>query len=313
MIRPACLVVAAAVVLSPAVAAPPVTATAFAPDGKSVLVGSQAGLEILSWPDLKPVGKLDTDLAHVHDLAFSPDGTRLLVAGGEPAESGIVEIFDWPEQKRSARVAGYRDLVYRVAWAPDGKYWAAASADHTCRVHAAGSGKELVRYEGHSRPVLAIDYPPDGKTIMSAGVDQTIQVWDAATGKPIRTLDNHVGAVNDLAVRPAEAAEAPTMLASVSDDRTVRLWQPTIGRLVRFAKLDSAPRAVAWSRNGTRLVVGCTDGTIAVLDPDSLENTAQKRVLDGRLHTLARSRDKKDVLLVGGSDGSKTRLELPDS
>ena len=312
LIRIVCSIAGIVIVSSSSATEPPITAAAFAPDGNSVPVGSQAGIEILSWPDLKPVAGLKADLSHIHDLAFSPDGKKFLAAGGEPGESGEVEIFDWPKRKRIGRVTGYKDLVYSVAWARDGRHWAAASADQTCRVHAADTGKELVRYEGHSRPVLAIAYLPDGKTIVSAGVDQTIQVWDAATGKTIRTLDNHVNAVNDLAVQPAEDGALP-MLASVSEDRTVRLWQPTIGRLVRFTRLDSAPRAVAWSRDGSRLVAGCNDGSVVVLDPDSLDVVATKRVLDGRIHTLVRSREKQDAMLIGGSGGSKVRFELPGS
>src|SRR5262245_30852993 len=52
--------------------APPITALAFAPDSKSLLAGSQAGVRQLSWPELKPLGTLKTTLASVHDLAFSP-------------------------------------------------------------------------------------------------------------------------------------------------------------------------------------------------------------------------------------------------
>ena len=34
-------------------AAPPITALAFAPGGDAVVVGSQAGLSVLSWPGLE--------------------------------------------------------------------------------------------------------------------------------------------------------------------------------------------------------------------------------------------------------------------
>jgi WD40 repeat protein len=282
-------------------AAAPVTAAAFTPDGKSVLIGSQAGIEVRSWPELQVTGHLKTGLAHMHDLAFAPDGQSLLAAGGTPAASGVVEVWSWPDGKLVRRVEGHTDLVYRVAWAPDGSRWATASADHTCRIHAADTGKVLVNYEGHSRPVLAVVFLPDGKTVVSAGVDQSLQVWTADAGKPVRTLDNHVGAVNDVAVRPGTPAGAPPVVASVGDDRTVRLWQPTIGRLVRFARLSAKPLAVAWAPAGDRLLVGCADGRLRALDPDTLEVTAERAGPGGRVYSVVANPGAGGGLLAGGT------------
>src|SRR5262245_12613981 len=159
-------------------AAPPITAAAFTPDGKQVVLGSQAGIEVRSWPDLKAASRIDTELSHVHDLAFSPDGKQLLAAGGSPGKSGAVEVLSWPNGKLVRRIAEHKDLVYRVAWSPDGSRWATASADASCRVYAANTGKPVARFDGHSRPVLALDFFPDGKTVVSVGVDQTLQLWE---------------------------------------------------------------------------------------------------------------------------------------
>lgn len=297
--RPFVCAVCALVATSAAPAAPPITAAAFTPDGKAVLVGSQAGIEVRSWPELKVTGELKTELAHVHDLAFAPDGGSLLAAGGSPAASGVVEVWSWPAGKLVGRVKEHKDLVYRVAWSQDGSRWATASADHTVRVHAADGGKTPVTYEGHSRPVLAVAFLPDGKTVVSAGVDQSLQVWAADTGQPVRTLDNHVGAVNDLAVRPGTPADAPPVVVSVGDDRTVRLWQPTIGRLVRFTRLPTRPLAVAWSPAGDRLLTGGADGRLLVLDPDTLDVLKETAGPGGRIHTLVPGPGRE--LLVGGT------------
>lgn len=67
-------------------ATPPITAAAIAPDGDAVLLGSQSGIELRSWPELAAMGRLPTELTHVHDLRFSPDGRQLLAVGGTPAE-----------------------------------------------------------------------------------------------------------------------------------------------------------------------------------------------------------------------------------
>lgn len=280
-------------------AAPPITAAAFAPDGNQVVIGSQNGLDVRSWPELQPVASLPAELRHVHDLAFSPDGTILLAAGGAPAEYGAVVVLSWPDGRCIRRVTEHTDLVYRVAWSPDGSQWATASADGRCGIFAAETGRLLAYYEGHSRPVLALSWLNDGTTIASAGVDQTLRLWESATGRHLRTLDNHVGTINDLATRPAQTADAPVVVATVSEDRTVRLWQPTIGRLMRFARLPSVPRVVAWTKDGRELLVGCNDGVLRTLDADTVEIVAEQRGLSGRLSTITVNATRQELLLAG--------------
>jgi WD40 repeat protein len=114
---------------------PPVTALAVAPDGKRVVVGSQAGVEIRSWPGLKEEGKVATKLRHVYDLAFAPGGKKLAVAGGAPADFGDVEIHDWPPAIDSVAVrlaAKPTDCVMKVFWSDNETLWL-AGADKIAR------------------------------------------------------------------------------------------------------------------------------------------------------------------------------------
>ena len=102
------------------------------------------------------------------------------------------------------------------------------------------------------------------------------------------------------AVRPGTPADAPPVVVSAGDDRPVRLWQPTVGRLVRVARLPARPRAVAWSPAGDRLLVGGDDGRLRVLVPDTLEIVDERAGLDGRIHTLVPGPKGGRELLVGG-------------
>ncbi|HEY8504084.1 MAG TPA: WD40 repeat domain-containing protein [Gemmataceae bacterium] len=290
-----------------AAAAPPVTAVEFAPGGRSVVVGSQSGIEVRSWPGLRPLRRIETALAHTHDLAFSPDGTRLAASGGSPGESGVVEIFDWPGGKSLRRLRGHEDVAFAVAWDPGSGSLATAGLDRIVLLWDPDSGKVVRRFEGHSRGVTAVSFLPGGTDLLSAGIDQSLRVWDLRNGGLRRSLDNHTLPVHDLAVRPG--GDGPPMVASVAEDRTVRFWQPTIGRLVRFARLESAPLAADWLPDGSRAAVACADGRVRLIDPDTATVTGDFPALDGWAYSLA-VHPSGAAAVVGGGDGRVKRVPL---
>ncbi len=315
MVRPVCGLPAVFVlVLSLATVhagQPPIAAIAFAPQGECVIVGSQAGLRVLRWPDLSVDRQLATHLENLHDLQFSHDGRRLAVAGGTPGESGVVELFAWPEGRLLWRSTCHADLVYALTWSEDGAFLATAASDRNCLVLDTQSGETWCRLAGHSRPVTTVVFLPGGQQLVTAGVDHSLRVWDVGTGQTVRRLENHTGAVVGLAVRDASGNGTLPLIASVGSDRTVRLWQPTIGRMVRFARLTSPPLCVGWAQGGSRIVAGCQDGQLHVLDPDTGEVVQELAAVNGWAHSLAVHPRGRSVL-VGGSDGQLTAVELPE-
>ena len=155
-----------------------------------------------------------------------------------------------------------------------------------------------MQYEGHSRAVLSIAFL-DSETLASVGVDQTIRLWNSADGTHRRTLDNHVGTINDLAVRPATVEATFPAIATISEDRTVRLWQPEIGRLIRFIRLPSVPRCGVWSGDTRHLFVGCNDGQIRQIDSETMELVGETAGMCGRIHELVMDSVRERILVAG--------------
>lgn len=285
-------------------AEPPITAVTLTPDGREVLIGSQAGVELRTWPEMGMVAKVATGLEHVHDLAFAPDGKTLAVAGGTPGESGTVELWDWAGRQKVWSIGSHDDVVYRVAWSPDGERIASAGGDGICQVSGRADGGLVVNFSGHSGPVLSVRYL-DAMTLASAGVDQTVRLWDGADGKLRRTLDNHVGVVNDIALGPVGADGIRDRIITIGEDRTVRLWQPRIGRMVRFTKLDVPPRCIGWPKDGHMVFVGGEDGVVHQFDiDDGLKVIGQMEGGIGRIHEMMLD-PRGDRMLVAGERGFK--------
>ncbi|HBJ35767.1 MAG TPA: hypothetical protein DDZ51_13680 [Planctomycetaceae bacterium] len=284
---------------------PPITAAAFSAAGTELVLGSQAGVRIEPWPisENRASQSLDTQIENVHDIRLSPSGDHLLVAGGSPARRGMIEQWSWPERELQRRIVISDDVVYQTAWTPDSSKWIAACADAKCRVFQSESGKELLAYEGHSRPVLGIDWIGVDQQVVSVGVDQTMRLWDASTGKHVRTLDNHLDTIHGVISLRGEQSSQPVVV-TFGDDQTVRLWQPTIGRMMRFIKLASKPNCAAVSYDGKRIYVGCQDGSVHWIETQSMKLIGQRMTTLASVFEILLAPDNEHFVVcgIGGMD-----------
>lgn len=78
-------------------------------------------------------------------------------------------------------------------------------------------------FEGHSSHVSGMGVA--GKTLVSAGWDHKLIWWDIEKREKVRTVDAHQRWVRQLAVNAAQ-----TVVATVSDDMTCKVWDVKSGR-----------------------------------------------------------------------------------
>ena len=117
-----------------------------------------------------------------------------------------------------------------------------------------------------------------------------------------QALKAHGDAVNSVAFGPDG-----TLLASGSDDRTVRLWGIPQGDLLRTISTPSGPvRAVAFSPDGRVLASGDSEGTIELRRMPRGELLRTISDPAGFIHSIAFSPDGRT--LAAGSDDHAIRL-----
>ncbi|MEM7477438.1 MAG: hypothetical protein AAF483_20835 [Planctomycetota bacterium] len=289
-------------------------ALAVAPDGKSLLAGSQLGVHVLSWPELQVQKTIACEFPNVHHIEFSPEGKHFGVAGGEPALQGVVELFSWPECQSERVFLCHDDSAMQVVWL-DEQHLASCSLDYGIAMLDRSQDEPASILRGHSRGVTALSYLPQKRLLVSSGLDQSLRVWNLAEQEVLRSLTNHKQPVRDLELRPNQ--EGLPMVASASLDRTVRLWQPSIGRLVRFARLPNRPVDIVWKPDGSRLYAACENGRVFVIDPDTVEVTelpngtkssANSSSRESRIYSLVVH--PSGDLVIGGASGRLHRISL---
>ncbi|MFF3325280.1 TIR domain-containing protein [Streptomyces sp. NPDC002889] len=229
----------------------------------------------------------------VHTAVFSPDGTRVVTAGGD----GFVGLWDAATGERTGAVrppgAG---AVYCARFSPDGTRIVAAAQDGTARLlDAADPGRQLFALGVHGCAVLTAAFSPDGRQIATGGEDgmvrlwhtaqqgvrlriphdapvycaryspdgrlivtasgRTATVWDAASGARLLTAATHHDTVMFATFSPDAS-----WIATASADYTAGVWNAADGaRVSALWGHDCPVQSVAFSPDGA-LVASCAGG-----------------------------------------------------
>jgi len=150
-----------------------------------------------------------------------------------------------------------------VAFSPNGKLAAFASADKTVVIWEVEGNRELRRCIGHTASLWAVAFSADGTRILSGGKDGSIRLWETESARELLRLEGH----GDLVTALAFAPDGKRAL-SAGLDHEVLLWDLERGAAIKTFALRNPLRyvnAVAFTPDGGRCLV-CAGNSIHLLD-----------------------------------------------
>jgi WD40 repeat protein len=105
----------------------------------------------------------------------------------------VISLWDAEAGREVRALRGHREVVFSLAFSPDGRQLAAASDDAMIKVWDLSSGQEDQTLRGHAKEVNAVAFLPQaGRRIASTSEDGTIKLWDSITGADVFTLRGHI-------------------------------------------------------------------------------------------------------------------------
>src|SRR5262249_23325613 len=140
--------------------------------------------------------------------------------------------------------------------------------DGRIEIWNSGASQPIVQTTGYA--AYSVMWSPDGTSLAAGKTTDNVDILDSTTLKSTSTF---VGHQDD--VREGAWNIVGEILASGSDDQTVRLWQVKTGKCVLTIQTDSEVTSLEFSPNGKMLAAGLFSGKLMIWNvPDgSLRTT----------------------------------------
>ena len=165
-----------------------------------------AQVRLLTSSDGTEIRRISLPDGFLNDIAFSPDGTRLVTSTG-----GGTRLTFWDARtgKQLLEAEGLKPqtIVKSLVYSNDGTRLAgivgepALGGKQDVVVWDAASGKKLFTLKGHAGYFVNVAFSPDGKRLATVtdrvtekgllpvdGAGNELKLWDAATGNELMTL-----------------------------------------------------------------------------------------------------------------------------
>jgi RNA polymerase sigma factor (sigma-70 family) len=228
----------------------------FAPDGKTLVVASLAGLSLFDAATGKQMKRIHPPYTYFWQVAFSPDGKRLLAAfqvmNPGQQKSGV-QIWDTVSGKKTTEVE-LKDILH-LGWMAESQPLVACQDKEAIFLHEISTGRKR-RFSakdlaGPLSPRCAV-----GKKVLAAYGKESgvIHVWELTRGEERWSLKTggDFSLSHSLVLSPDERWLAS--LSGTADKNTLQLWDLTTGEARSIFTGDQRRLAsAAFTRDGKTL------------------------------------------------------------
>lgn len=319
----------------------------FSPDGKALAVAAGKVAHLIDLAAGKEVGRLEGHTHIINDLAFSPDGARIVTG----AHDQTAVVWDRGRFKQLHALGKFNDAVYGVAVSPDGATAAAADYKGVIRLWKMSDGTPVRDLAGLKSMVTSLHFADGGKTLTATTYDDgfvtwdvtsgevkrrvadwkgwaalspdgtrlaaakdyygtgPVTVWDVKSGKPVGKTAAELGGTMAIALAPDNKT-----LGTYGGDGILRFWKVPSGEEIgRPVGHQDRVSGVGFTRDGKQVISCGEDGTVRFWDAVTGKEVKRLSARGEHVHALALSPDGKTLALVGSNVPQRWRWGAQDT
>lgn len=201
-----------------------ISSCAWFPDSKRLVCGSsdvEKGIHIWDCEGNELKAWKGSRMPKVMDLAVTPDGENLISIFSEK-DIRILNLAT-----NNERVISEEYHITSLSVSADSKFLIVNLNSQEIHMwDVAGKWVKPLKYRGHMQKKYVIRSCFGGlnSTFIASGSENSqVYIWNRRSPNPIEVLSGHSMTVNCVSWNP----KRPKMLASASDDHTIRIWGPT--------------------------------------------------------------------------------------
>lgn len=269
-----------------------VAAVTFSPDGRHLAVGTEtAGLQVVEVDSGRPSGKRVAFAQRLRALFFAPDGRALWsFAVHSGYDQGVLQISD-PISAQGGRSPFFESMAFRtVGMSRDGRYLVSGGTPRTL-VWDLENREVLFSWPAFNRDVYHVAFSEDARFVVATG--RQAQLSTPAGGLTLVRVWNIENSLARKRTRFSQMLpwlDRPKKILELGVERAI--FDPrggriavVLGRKLRIYPLDGggpvssddfphAVTSIAYRPDGEQIALGLTDGSIHLLDSDSVTKRA---------------------------------------
>jgi len=195
---------------------------------------------------------------------FHPSGNMIVTGAGD----ATVRLWDLNEQAQVFSFNDHQNAVWDVSFHCSGDFVASGSMDCKAKLWDLHSLRCRTTLSGHFDSINTLEFLPFSNTLLTASADKTVKLWDARTQLCAHTYNGHIHSINS-----AKFSARGDRIVSCDSFGIVNMWDVRNTRESLSSRDIGAHAANTCTihPSGDFIVVGCADGTVKVLEGETLD------------------------------------------